>query len=75
MIDVNYITDNFIKHLYQRTKPSLAFKAKTKKEFLDWQKLLKGKIRELLGKGPDSVGLKTDLCSREEKENFRQFCH
>ncbi len=70
MIDVNYISDNFIKRLYQRTKPSLAFKAKTKKEFLPWQKLLKGKIKELLGEWPESVGLKPDLCSREEKASY-----
>ena len=38
MVDADYITDNFIKKLYQRTIPSLAFKEqKTKEEFLSWQ--------------------------------------
>ncbi len=70
MIDADYITDNFIKKLYQRTKPSLTFKAKDKKEFCSWQKTLKDKIRELLGEWPKAAALKSDLYSREEKEKY-----
>jgi len=70
MTDANFITDDFIKKLYQRTKPSLAFKAKNKKEFLIWQKTLKDKIRELLGAWPEPADLKPALYSREEKEKY-----
>ena len=71
MIDADYIIDNFIKKLYQRTKPSLAFKEqKTKKEFCSWQKKLKDKIRELLGNWPEPADLKPDLYSREEKGKY-----
>lgn len=70
MKDANFITDNFIKKLYQRTKPSLAFKARNKKEFLAWQRELKNKIRKLLGNWPKPADLKPDLYSREEKEKY-----
>lgn len=70
MTEANFITDNFIKSLYRRVKPSLAFKAKTKEEFSSWKKKLKGKVKELLGKWPEPAELKPDLYSREEKETY-----
>ena len=70
MIDADYSIDNFVKKLYQRTKPSLSFKAKTKEEFLSWQRALKGKIKELLREWPKPADLKPDLYSREEKEKY-----
>ena len=69
-MDANFITDNFIKKLYERTKPSLAFRAKTKDEFLSWQKELKRKVKELLGELPAPADLKPELFSREEKEKY-----
>ena len=68
--EINYLTDNFIKKWYKRTKPALAFKAKSKKEFLSWQRTLKNKVRELLGELPGPANLKPDLYSREEKEKY-----
>jgi len=68
--DINYITDNFVKKLYRRTKPSMAFKAKNRKEFLVWQKALKAKVKELLREMPRPADLKPGLCNREEKENY-----
>ena len=68
--EINYITHNFIKKWYKRTKPTLAFRAKNKKEFLVWRKTLKNKIRELLGEWPKPADLKPDLYSREEKEKY-----
>ena len=56
MVNTNYIIDNFIKKLYQRRKPSLAFKVKTKEEFSSCQKELKEKIKELLGGWPEPAG-------------------
>ena len=61
MLDINFITDNFIKKYYQKTKPSLAFAAKTKDQFFSWQKELKGKIKQLLGDLPEPSDLKPDL--------------
>ncbi|MEM0219627.1 MAG: hypothetical protein QW314_01465 [Thermoproteota archaeon] len=37
IIDAPQITDNFIRKLYEKTKTSLAFKAKNKEDFLEWK--------------------------------------
>lgn len=51
-IDAPQVTDNFIRKLYERTKPALSFKASLKEDFLAWKKELKDKVLELLGDFP-----------------------
>jgi dienelactone hydrolase len=68
--EINCITHNFIKKKFYRTKPSLAFKAVNKKEFLSWRRALKDKVKELLGEWPRPADLKPDLRSREEKGKY-----
>ncbi len=68
--DLGFYTDTFIKKLYKSIRPSLACRAKNKREFLGWQKALKAKVRELLGPLPKPAPLKPDLQGREETAKF-----
>jgi dienelactone hydrolase len=70
IVDAPQITDNFIRKLYERTRPSLSFKASTREEFLEWREKLKSKIRELLGEFPEPADLNPRLLSREEAEKY-----
>ncbi|MEM0076424.1 MAG: alpha/beta hydrolase family protein [Thermoproteota archaeon] len=70
IIDAPQITDNFIRKLYEKTKPSLAFKAKNKEDFLEWKEKLKNKIKELLGDFPEPAPLNPKLLSKEDTEHF-----
>lgn len=70
IIDAPQITDNFLRKLYERTKPSLAFKAKSKEEFIEWKEKLKNKIKELLGDFPEPAPLNPKLLSKEYTEHF-----
>ncbi|MCW4020976.1 MAG: alpha/beta hydrolase family protein [Candidatus Bathyarchaeota archaeon] len=70
IVDAPQITDNFIKQLYRRTKPSLAFKAKTEDEMSIWKETLKSKIKELLGDFPEPAPLDPQLLSTEETDRF-----
>jgi len=70
IVDVPQITDNFIRKLYERTKPSLSFKASTREEFLEWKEKLKNKIRELLGEFPEPADLNPRLLSKEETDKY-----
>lgn len=70
IVDAPQITDNFIRKLYEKTKPLLSFKASSRDEFLKWREELKGKIRELLGEFPKPADLSPQLLSREETEKY-----
>ncbi len=70
IVDAPQVTDNFIMKLYERTKPSLAFKAKTADELNLWKEKLKTKIRELLGELPEPAELCPRLLSTEETDRF-----
>lgn len=69
-IDAPQVTDNFIRKLYERTKPALSFKASSKEDFLAWKKELKDKVLELLGDFPKPADLSPILLSREEAEIY-----
>lgn len=70
MVDAPQITDNFIRKLYGRIKPSMAFKASSESEFLKWKEELRNKIRELLGVFPEPAELSPHLLSREEADKY-----
>lgn len=70
VVDAPQVTDNFIRKLYERTKPSLAFNAKTKEELDVWKETLKSKVKELLGEFPEPVSLNPQLLSTEETPKF-----
>jgi len=70
MVDAPQITDNFIRKLYERTKPSLSFRASSRQEFLRWKEDLKEKIRELLGELPEPADLSPRLLSREDAGKY-----
>ncbi|MEM2921182.1 MAG: alpha/beta hydrolase family protein [Candidatus Bathyarchaeia archaeon] len=70
IVDAPQITDNFIRRLYERIKPSLSFNASSKQDFLKWKEELKGKIRELLGELPEPADLNPQFLSSEDKERY-----
>jgi dienelactone hydrolase len=70
IVDAPQVTDNFIAKLYERMKPSLAFKAETEDELSSWKAALKGKIKELLGEFPEPAPLNARLLSTEEKDRY-----
>jgi cephalosporin-C deacetylase-like acetyl esterase len=70
IVDAPQVTDNFIRKLYERTKPLLAFKAKTEEEFEEWKRTLKEKVKELLGEFPEPAPLSPQLLSSEETDSF-----
>lgn len=70
VLDAPQITDNFIKKLYERTKPSLAFQATTEDDFILWKETLKSKVRELLKEFPEPATLSPKLLSKEETDRY-----
>jgi len=70
MVDAPQVTDIFIKKLYDKTKPSLAFQATSKSDMLEWKESVKNKVRELLGEFPEPAELNPLLLSTEETERY-----
>jgi dienelactone hydrolase len=70
MIDAPQITDNFLRHLYRRIKPSMSFEATTPEGILRWKEDLKAKVKELLGELPQPAPLRPELLSRDEAEHY-----
>ncbi|MBO3803580.1 MAG: acetylxylan esterase [Candidatus Brockarchaeota archaeon] len=70
MIDAPQLTENFIRKLYERTRPSLSFSAETPEALFEWKEKLKGKVKELLGEFPDPAPLHPQLVSVEETEKY-----
>ncbi len=61
----------FSMELYERSKPSLSFKAKSKFETEYWKKQLKGKLVELLGGFPKmKCNLDAEVTDRAEFPNY-----
>jgi len=69
-IDAPQVTDNFLRRLYERTKPSMSLEAKTPESFLQWKEALRAKVRELLEEFPKPASLKPQLLSRDEAERY-----
>ncbi|MBS7656927.1 prolyl oligopeptidase family serine peptidase [Candidatus Bathyarchaeota archaeon] len=69
-VDAPQITDNFIKKLYEKTKPSLSFQSTVSIDFISWKETLKAKVKELLGEFPQPASLDPQLLSREETERY-----
>lgn len=70
MIDAPQVTDNFLRKLYERIKPSMSFEATTPESLLQWKVALRAKVKELLGEFPKPALLKPQLLSREEAERY-----
>jgi len=70
MVDAPQITDNFIRKLYERTRPSLTFQSTAKDDFVVWKEVLKNKVRELLGEFPEPAALDPQLLSTEETDHY-----
>jgi len=68
--DSPQITDNFIEKWAESVKPSMAFNAKTRRQFLAWKERLIKKVTELLGEFPEPSKLSPQRVSTEEKEKY-----
>ncbi len=70
MVDAPQITDNFIRKLYARIKPSLTFQATAQEDFLTWKETVKNKVKELLGEFPEPAPLNPQILSTEETDHY-----
>lgn len=72
MRELKFSPLEYLDVLYRRTKPELSFRAKTRREFLAWQRKLRKRLILAMGGLPEGkVSLNPQVLSVEERDGYR----